>query len=137
MNQNLTWDCLLISVFLTEFSWSEPKNRTILGSDQANSVKKQKSTNDQTSSTYLAVINKSIQAWRKSIRAQSNNLQKVEKDELFQYIIIVSKFRILQFFSCSKKYRVSRQLVLTFNFNSLLSWWSYEKANFAILTRLV
>ena len=25
LNQNLTWDCLLISVFLPEFAWSEPK----------------------------------------------------------------------------------------------------------------
>ena len=25
LNQNLTWDCLLISVFLPEFDWSEPK----------------------------------------------------------------------------------------------------------------
>ena len=25
LNQNLTWDCLLIFVYLPEFTWSEPK----------------------------------------------------------------------------------------------------------------
>ena len=42
INQNLTWDCLLISVFLPEFAWSEPKIVSFWHSecsDQANTVK--------------------------------------------------------------------------------------------------
>ena len=45
LNQNWICDCLLISVFLPKFTWSEPKNgyglmlRTISGSDQINSGK--------------------------------------------------------------------------------------------------